>query len=709
MEGAIQVNAQGDVKRAADGPPQLSVCIPTLNRADYLRQLLPTLLLLLRAEDVTFEIVVSDNCSDDATAEVLSRQGNRAREIVVVRPPRRTDHAEDNVLFMLRHAKGRYVWLLGDDDDIVPSSVSSLLDVVRNDVADLAVFNSRSHDFHGRPLKDIRIPCNAAHLDLSMADFVSRTGFWFVLSGFSTTVFRRENANVEALANMLAVSRIYSVVTWLVQQFWEARVRFVNVPLVSYRQNLSDVAPTADDIEELRRERERLEVLTRGEGAPVLSEPHWARVTRLENTFAKGVWTNKFLEQIDVLCSTTSMERTFLTKVVDRGLESRFVFTVEVLKHFVEQLERWERDGEEHALTTAQLAYFTEWASYLWIDQGVVPILLRQFARAKAQGDVEAAGRALRSLRSVLNELARRPWFQRYHVRIFRGYNLYAHGGVWAAVHVSRPDLAVAQFQFLDPSPVRPFLLTASSEEALLSEIERNCSAVQNSERLETVRVQNAAELANAVGRLGALLVAKLDGVTTRMDHAAALASRSESATSTAQKKMMSSASQDAQASFAKLVDEFQLFVDRDWYAKESETSGDPRWFAGADPFKHFEQVGSRAGRDPNPWFDESWYLARYPDAFEAAGSGRLVSGFHHFLASGLAERRDPSVRFSESAYLEANPDVAAAVADPGNGLRCGFEHWLVHGSAEGRDPLGKAAQDAAVQAREAALARWLS
>lgn len=50
--------------------PQISICIPTFNRCERLRQVLA---ILLSSEFPNFEIVVSDDASPDATWETLQR------------------------------------------------------------------------------------------------------------------------------------------------------------------------------------------------------------------------------------------------------------------------------------------------------------------------------------------------------------------------------------------------------------------------------------------------------------------------------------------------------------------------------------------------------------------------------------------------------------------------------------------------------------
>ena len=70
------------------------------------------------------------------------------------------------------------------------------------------------------------------------------------------------------------------------------------------------------------------------------------------------------------------------------------------------------------------------------------------------------------------------------------------------------------------------------------------------------------------------------------------------------------------------------------------------------DPLAHYLSVGAKAGNSPNPWFDERWYRAFYPEVRSACEDGWLPSGFFHYLYSGRNEGRQP--HFVLSLALEA-------------------------------------------------------
>jgi len=93
--------------------------------------------------------------------------------------------------------------------------------------------------------------------------------------------------------------------------------------------------------------------------------------------------------------------------------------------------------------------------------------------------------------------------------------------------------------------------------------------------------------------------------------------------------------------------------------------------------------IGTASISIPSALFDESWYLAKYPDVAAAVAAGGYASGWQHFVLHGQNEGRDPSEFFSQRMYLALNPDVAAAVR--AGGFASGYQHYMLLGAHEGR------------------------
>lgn len=92
---------------------------------------------------------------------------------------------------------------------------------------------------------------------------------------------------------------------------------------------------------------------------------------------------------------------------------------------------------------------------------------------------------------------------------------------------------------------------------------------------------------------------------------------------------------------------------------------------------------GQGAGHSPNPFFDEAWYRAAYPDIARAITDGAVESGFDHYCREGYL-KRSPHWLFEEHTYRHRSPDLT----DEGlaaQGVANGYGHYLRHGDREGR------------------------
>lgn len=109
--------------------PKLSICISTYNRADWLAVSLKNWSRLYPEPFPSVELLVCDNASTDHTQEVVRPYLDRSDFCY---------HRNEYNVGMLgnlkettHHANGEYVWILGDDDLLVPGAIERVIDVLR--------------------------------------------------------------------------------------------------------------------------------------------------------------------------------------------------------------------------------------------------------------------------------------------------------------------------------------------------------------------------------------------------------------------------------------------------------------------------------------------------------------------------------------------------------------------------------------------------
>lgn len=112
--------------------PLLSLCIPTFNRAALLREALGA---VLDQGDAAFfeavEVLVFDNASADETEETVAAFQFQHPEMLLryFRQPVNLG-GDGNMLSLVQQASGEFVWILSDDDLLLPGALEKLFALV---------------------------------------------------------------------------------------------------------------------------------------------------------------------------------------------------------------------------------------------------------------------------------------------------------------------------------------------------------------------------------------------------------------------------------------------------------------------------------------------------------------------------------------------------------------------------------------------------
>lgn len=113
--------------------PLLSICIPTWNRAQFLKLSLDSIKdQLSDIDNSKLEILVSDNCSTDSTLQLVRSYIHEGMPIEYNRNEENIG-PDRNFLKCAEMAKGKYILVAGDDDVLLPDSIKYLLDILAKD------------------------------------------------------------------------------------------------------------------------------------------------------------------------------------------------------------------------------------------------------------------------------------------------------------------------------------------------------------------------------------------------------------------------------------------------------------------------------------------------------------------------------------------------------------------------------------------------
>ena len=132
--------------------PLLSFCMPTYNRAPLLEHALGALLSQILPEAaLDIEVVVVDNASPDSTSKVIEQAGLRWPHISL-RSVRNLENIgpDRNFLKAVDLAQGEFVFLISDDDLLLPGAVSKLLELMHQH-SDFDGFSLNARTFRQEP------------------------------------------------------------------------------------------------------------------------------------------------------------------------------------------------------------------------------------------------------------------------------------------------------------------------------------------------------------------------------------------------------------------------------------------------------------------------------------------------------------------------------------------------------------------------------
>ena len=105
---------------------RFSVIIPTRERCITLEHTIRT---CLNQDYDNFEIIISDNFSQDTTQKVVERFNSP--NIIYKNTGKRLSMSH-NWEFALRHVTGNYITFLGDDDGLIPGALRKLANIIKN-------------------------------------------------------------------------------------------------------------------------------------------------------------------------------------------------------------------------------------------------------------------------------------------------------------------------------------------------------------------------------------------------------------------------------------------------------------------------------------------------------------------------------------------------------------------------------------------------
>lgn len=109
----------------------LSICIPTYNRSECLKECLSSVLASAAGRERDIEIVISDNASTDGTVDVIRAFQNMHPWIRCHRNGQNVG-GDRNIYAVAAMGTGEYIWVFGDDDKMEPEAIARVLEQIKS-------------------------------------------------------------------------------------------------------------------------------------------------------------------------------------------------------------------------------------------------------------------------------------------------------------------------------------------------------------------------------------------------------------------------------------------------------------------------------------------------------------------------------------------------------------------------------------------------
>ena len=192
MYGA-KPNNQAHIIRIFENMLQLSICIPTFNRSPYLIETLYRCISEIDNGDIYsyVEILVGDNASTDNTEDICL-QLEKTHQYFRYIKNKENIGAERNWLNLIKLARGRYVWILSDDDDFLPNLIADLIEIIKKENVAAIFLN---YNFYNGIDKNITfgLACRTSsdYVGKGWHSFFEKTEF--ANSFISSNIFNRAN------------------------------------------------------------------------------------------------------------------------------------------------------------------------------------------------------------------------------------------------------------------------------------------------------------------------------------------------------------------------------------------------------------------------------------------------------------------------------------------------------------------------------------
>jgi abequosyltransferase len=223
--------------------PLLSICIPTYNRAEFLKDALDSILRQINENNKDkVEICISDNASEDNTEELVNEYQKKSQIPIIYHKNEKNMGADYNYLKVVEIANGEYCWLLGSDDIIEDGGIDTVLEEIEGngDVVDIFIVKQKGYDKELKKKINLRSPLiNDDGNDVlfnNSVNALNRVELWDWGYISAMVINRKKWLSIKGYEKWIgsAYVHVYIIYSMMKQS---SKVKFINKYLVGWRSD----------------------------------------------------------------------------------------------------------------------------------------------------------------------------------------------------------------------------------------------------------------------------------------------------------------------------------------------------------------------------------------------------------------------------------------------------------------------------------------
>jgi len=282
---------------------KLSVVIPTKNEKNNLIKIVKILNESLK--EIDHQIIISNNSDCDLNIDLSNL------EIKQLKTPERFITAEQHIFWVIEQVTGEYIWFLGDDDIPIKEGIKQLAKIVNQGGFDSYAFNGL-RDNPGNEKSVRMVNCNKKYQG-KIKYFFANNGLVNGPASISLYVTKKELLAKKHLSEIQDLSApIYGHLILFLRSLSNADFAYYPINIINHRQ--SDVGQNKE-----------------------LSS-NWIKYAKESGNIYHFPWTLGLLRNINYLFKKGSIEKEFLSTIVESDPRNRKYQLLPQIEDYIRQI-----------------------------------------------------------------------------------------------------------------------------------------------------------------------------------------------------------------------------------------------------------------------------------------------------------------------------------------------------------------------------------